>query len=300
MSTDSVRPKVAAFRPAEPRIAAPASPPNPVPRLLKTVGGYALVCLLIVFFALPMLWLVVTPFVSEPSFAVNFSGFTWHNFDLLFHDPEVGPSLESSLYLAVGTAIVVVVLSALASYALSRVRIPGRDSLLYALLLLSSIVTGTAAMVPIFLMIDQLGLIDNRTAVIFVLTGGLLPAGIFMLKDFVDQVPKSYEESARVFGASPLQVLRHVVVPLIRPGLATVGVWALVQVWSNFLVPFILLLDPNKQPAAVVMYTFYDAGGQPNFALISTFGLVYSIPVVIMYLIVNKRYGFSFQGGVKG
>ena len=74
----------------------------------------------------------------------------------------MGPSLENSLYLAVGTAVVVVVLSALASYALSRVRIPGRDSLLYGLLLLSSIVTGTAAMVPIFLMMEQLNLKYRR------------------------------------------------------------------------------------------------------------------------------------------
>ena len=89
---------------------------------------------------------------------------------------------------------------------------PGRDALLYALLLLSSVVTGTAAMVPIFLLMFQLGLIDYRSsASSLVLTGGLLPAAIFILKDFMDATPQSYEESARVFGASPLQVLRHVV-----------------------------------------------------------------------------------------
>ena len=71
----------------------------------------------------------------------------------------------------------------------------------------------------------QLGLIDDRSGVALVLTGGLLPAAIFILKDFMDATPKSYEESARVFGASPLQVLRHVVVPVARPGLATIGVW---------------------------------------------------------------------------
>ena len=56
----------------------------------------------------------------------------------------------------------------------------------------------------------------------------------------------------------------------------------------------------DKQPAAVIMYTFYDEGGQPNFALIATFSLLYSIPVVLLYLLVNKRYGFRFQGGIKG
>ena len=82
--------------------------------------------------------------------------------------------------------------------------------------------------------------------------------------------------------------------------MATVGVWSLVQVWGNFLIPYILLSNPDRQPAAVVMYTFYDQGGQPDLALISTFALVYSVPVVVLYLFVNKRYGFSFQGGIKG
>ena len=272
--------------------------------VLRLVAGravtYAVVCLLIVFFALPLLWLVLTPFSPAPSYKASLSGFTVANFQDLLANPQTWPSIRNSLVLSVGSAVVVIVLAALAAYALSRVRIPGRDQLLYALLLLSSIVTGTAAMVPIFLMLFQLGLIDRQFGVVLVLSGGLLPAAVFMLKDFVDSIPRSYEESARVFGASPSQILRHVVLPVIRPGMATVGVWALVQVWGNFLVPYVLLSDPSKQPAAVVMYTFYDAGGQPNFALISTFALVYSVPVVVLYLFVNRRYGFAFQGGIKG
>ena len=98
------------------------------------------------------------------------------------------------------------------------------------------------------------------------LAGGLLPAAIFILKDFMDATPRSYEESARVFGASPLQILAHVVVPLARPGLATIAVWTMVQVWGNFLIPFILLRTPDKSPAAVVMYTFYTEGGQADLA----------------------------------
>jgi multiple sugar transport system permease protein len=264
------------------------------------IGVYVGLCLLTVFFALPLLWLALTPFSREPSYKATLSGLTLDNFRKLFDNPQTWPSLRNSIVLAGGSAIIVIALAALASYALSRVRVPGRDQLLYALLLLSSIVTGTAAMVPIFLMLYQLNLLDHQSGVILVLTGGLLPAAVFMLKDFVDSMPRSYEESARVFGASPGQILRHIVLPVIRPGMATIGVWALVQVWGNFLVPYVLLSNPDKQPAAVVMYTFYDAGGQPNFALISTFALVYSVPVVVLYLFVNRRYGFAFQGGIKG
>ncbi len=261
---------------------------------------YVFACLVMVFFALPLLWLVFTPFARTPSYRIPAPSFTLRNFRVLLDSPYALHSIGNSLLLAVGAAILAVAFAGSAAYALSRVRIPGRDALLYAILLLSSIVTGTAAMVPLFLMLFQLHMIDNRLALILVLTGGLLPSAIFILKDFMDAVPRSYEESARVFGASPLQILRHVVAPIVRPGLATIGVWAIVQVWGNFLLPYILLRDAANQPAAVIMYTFYDEGGQPNFALISTFSLLYSIPVVLLYLLVNKRYGFRFQGGIKG
>ena len=115
-----------------------------------------------------------------------------------------------------GSMAVVVALGTLASYALSRVRIPGRDALLYAMLLLSSIVTGTAAMVPTFQLMNLIGLINTRTGVILVLAGGLLPTVVFILKDFMDSVPRSYEESARLYGAGPGRSLTDVVIPVAR------------------------------------------------------------------------------------
>jgi multiple sugar transport system permease protein len=270
-----------------------------VRRVLGRIGFYTFIAAVTGFFALPMLWLASAPFDSTPGLTPSIPDFTLDNFRELRDNPYALGSLWNSVLLAAGTAALAVVCAALAAYSLSRVRIPGRDMLLYLLLLLSSIVTGTAAMVPIFLLIFQLNLIDSRTGVVLVLTGGLLPAAIFILKDFVEALPRSYEESARVFGASPLQVLRDVVVPVVRPGLATIAVWAVVNVWGNFLIPFILLLDPEKQPAAVLQRTFYTEGGQANLALISTFSLIYSVPVVAMYLIVNRRYGFRFHGGIK-
>ncbi|MDQ1665353.1 MAG: multiple sugar transport system permease protein [Actinomycetota bacterium] len=213
--------------------------------VVRRVLFYAAISLVMAFFALPLLWLVFAPFDRTPSLTVRLPDFTLDNFRLLQDNPYALTSLRNSIFIAGTTMVLVVVFAALAAYALSRVHIPGRDGLLYALLLLSSIVTGTAAMVPIFLLMFQLNLIDSRTGVSLVLAGGLLPAAIFILKDFMDATPRSYEESARVFGASPLQVLRHVVLPIARPGLATIAVWALVNTWGDFLIAFILLRDPE-------------------------------------------------------
>lgn len=270
-----------------------------VRELLRRIGLATFVSVVLGFFSLPLLWLAVAPFDADPSISASLPEFTLANFRVLMDNPYALASLRNSVLLAGGAMVLVVSLAALAAYALSRVRVPGRDALLYVLLLLSSIITGTAAMVPIFLLAFNLNLIDSRLGVILVLTGGLLPAAIFILKDFMDSTPASYEEAARVFGAGPLQIVRHIVVPVVRPGLAVVAVWTVAQVWGDFLMPFLLLRNPDKAPASVIMYTFYTEGGQPNLPLISTFSLLYSLPVVCMFLFVSRRYGFRFHGGIK-
>lgn len=252
------------------------------------------------FFALPMLWLVFAPFDAQPTLAAEAPGtFTLENFRRVFENPLAATSLRNSVFLSVQAMVLIAIVAALGAYALSRVRLPGRDVILYVLLLFSSVVSGTAAMVPLFQLILELRLIDTYMGVVLVLSGGLLPAAIFILKDFMDSMPASYEESARVFGASPMQTLRDVVVPVVRPGLAVIAVWALVNVWGEFLMPFILLRSPDLFPAAVVMFNFYTEGGQANLRLISAYSFLYSLPVIAMYLFVNVRYGFRFYGGLK-
>ncbi|WP_406313954.1 carbohydrate ABC transporter permease [Streptosporangium sp. NBC_01639] len=272
---------------------------NLVRHVLGRIASAVFLAVVVSFFALPMLWLASAPFDAHPSVTASLPEFTLNNFRAILDNPYALGSIGNSVIQAGGAAVLVVVLAALAAYALSRVRVPGRDALLYVLLLLSSVVTGTAAMVPIFELASRLDLIDTHLGVVLTVSGGLLPAAIFILKDFMDATPTSYEESARVFGASPLQILRHIVVPLVRPGLATIAVWAVANVWSGFLLQYILLRDPDKSPGSVVLYTLYTEGGQPNLSLISTFSLLYSLPVVLMYLFVSSRYGFRFHGGIK-
>lgn len=272
------------------------------PAARKFVGRILFVIAMVaagVFFALPMVWLVLAPFDANPTLSVAWPEWTLDNFARLAQNRYAMRSILNSLIIGVGTMLIVLVLGALASYALSRVRLPGRDGLLYALLLLSSIVTGTAAMVPTYQLVTMLGLINTQTAVILVIAGGVLPTVIFILKDFMDSIPKSYEESARLYGAGPFRILKDVVAPVARPGLAFISIWTIVQVWGNFLVPFILIRTPTVQPAAVMMYTFYTESGQADLRLISAFSLVFSLPVIVIYFIVNRRYGFRFHGGIK-
>ncbi len=268
--------------------------------VLARVAFYLFVTLVAAFFALPMLWLVLTPFNPRGTLAAEIpSPATMANFRLVFANAFAMRALLNSAILGIGAMLITTLVATLAAYALSRTDVPGLDFLIYALILFSSVVTGTAAMVPIFLLIFYLGLIDTLLGVILVFTGGLLPTAIFIMRDFVEGIPRSYEESALVSGATPRQMFQDVVAPLVQPGMMVVAIWAFVHVWGAFLIPFILLRSPTSMPASVAIYSFYTEAGTPIITLTSSYALLFALPVLVLYLLVNWRYGFRFFGGIK-
>jgi multiple sugar transport system permease protein len=268
---------------------------------ISSVLYYVFAVLAIAFFGLPLLWLILTPFNSRASLAVEIpTAPTLDNFRAVFQNKFAVQALtQNNLIIAIGTMLGVTLIASLAAYALSRARIPGRNAMAYTLMLFSSVVTGTAAMVPIFLIIMGMGLIDQHLGVILVLIGGNLPTAIFMMRDFVDDIPASYEESAMISGASPFQIFKDVALPQVRPGMMVVAVWSFVNAWGAFLIPFILLRSSDKLPASTAIYSFYTEAGTPNILLVSAYALLYTLPVVVFYLLVNWKYGFRFFGGIK-
>lgn len=270
------------------------------PQFLSRVGFSAFAAVLGVVFALPLIWFLFAPFNARAELGLAIPNpFTLSNFATVFGNSLAIHALLNSLIQAVGGVVVIGVAATLAAYALSRSTLPGKGAVTYVLLLFSSVVSGSAAMVPIFLIISALGLIDTQVAVILVFAGGLLPTAMFILRDFIDGIPKSYEESAMVAGASPIQAFFDVALPVIRPGIVVVVVWAFVNVWGGFLIPFILLRSSDQMPASVAIYSFYSEAGTPIVTLLAAYSLIYSLPVIVLYLFVSWRFGFRFFGGIK-
>ena len=251
-------------------------------------------------FALPLLWFLFAPFNARAELGLAIpDAFTLSNFAVVFKNGFAIRALFNSLVQSVGGVILVGGAATLAAYALSRSAIPGKGAVTYVLLLFSSVVSGSAAMVPIFLIVSALGLIDTQIAVIMVFSGGLLPIAMFILRDFIDGIPRTYEESAMVAGASPVRAFFDVSLPIIRPGVMVVAVWAFVSIWGSFLTPFILLRSDELMPASVAIYSFYSEAGTPVITLLAAYSLLYSIPVIALYLFVNWKFGFRFFGGIK-
>jgi multiple sugar transport system permease protein len=270
------------------------------PQFLSRVGFSAFAAVLGALFALPLIWFIFAPFNARAELGLAIPNpFTLSNFETVFGNTLAIHALLNSLIEGVGAVIVVGIAATLAAYALSRSTIPGKGAVTYVLLLFSSVVSGSAAMVPIFLIISALGLIDTQVAVILVFAGGLLPTAMFILRDFIDGIPKSYEESAMVAGASPIQAFFDVALPVIRPGIVVVVVWAFVNVWGGFLIPFILLRSSDQMPASVAIYSFYSEAGTPIVTLLAAYSLLYSLPVNALYHFVSWRFGDRFFGGIK-
>jgi multiple sugar transport system permease protein len=271
-----------------------------LPQYFSRLGFSALAALLGALFALPLIWFLFAPFNARAELGIAIPDpFTFANFETVFGNAFALRGLLNSLIQSVGGVILVGIAATLAAYALSRSSVPGKGAVTYVLLLFSSVVSGSAAMVPIFLIISAMGLIDTHVAVILVFAGGLLPTAMFILRDFIDGIPKTYEESAMVAGASPLQAFFDVALPVIRPGIVVVVVWAFVNIWGSFLIPFILLRTDDLMPASVAIYSFYSEAGTPIVTLLAAYSLIYSLPVIGLYLFVSWKFGFRFFGGIK-
>lgn len=256
---------------------------------------------IISLFIAPIIWLFVTPFSAKPSLSISINeGVTLNNFIRVFKNPTAILAFRNSLIISAGTVLIVTFSALLAAYVLSRHYFRGRDILLYLLILLSSVVTGIAAMVPLFMMNLKLGLIDKHLGVILTMSGGLLPTSIFILKDFIDSIPKTYEEAALVDGSTPFQVLTKIFLPLSSKGIIVIAMLVFVNSWSNFLIPFILLRSNNLYPISIAIYTFFSEIGVPDIGMISAYSLMYTLPVIIIYIFIERKYGFSFYGGMKG
>ncbi|WP_432484177.1 carbohydrate ABC transporter permease [Kineococcus esterisolvens] len=255
-----------------------------------------------IVFLVPLAWIVLASVDPDATVSVSLPGTpTLENFrDVLTYDLTLLP-LWNSLVVSGGAALVTVVVATLAAYPLSRYRMRFNRSFLYAILF-GSCLPITAIMVPVYALFVALGLLDSLTGTVLFLAATSLPMAVWMLKNFMDSVPVSLEEAAWVDGASAMTALRRIVVPLMRPGIAVVFIFVFTQAWGNFFVPFVLLLDPARQPAAVSIYTFFGTNGAVAYGQLAAFSLLYATPVLVLYLVVQRLAGGSFAlaGSVKG
>ncbi|GAA0948451.1 MULTISPECIES: carbohydrate ABC transporter permease [Streptomyces violaceusniger group] len=272
------------------------------PRLRRRLAADAALLVIAAAFLLPLAWLVLASIDNDATLRVSAPGSpTMDNFSAVWTDEITFTPMLNSLLLCGGATVLTVACAALAAYPLSRFR--SRVVRPYLLtVLFTTCLPITAIMVPVYGLFVQVDLIDTMSGTALFLAASQLPFAIWLMKNFMDGVPVILEEAAWTDGASWLQSLTRVILPLMGPGITVVMIYSFIMMWGNFFVPFMLLLSPEQLPASVSIFTFFGNYGQVVYGQLAAFSILYSTPVLLLYILISRRLGggFALGGAVKG
>jgi inositol-phosphate transport system permease protein len=213
--------------------------------------------------------------------------------------PSVWRAFGNSLLIAGSQTVIVLTVASLAAYYLSRFQFPGRAAMLRSLLVLHAFPVLTL-IVPMFLMLYWIGLLDTLFGVILVLVAFELPFAIFIMKGFFDAVPWDTEMSALTDGASRRQAFLRVVLPQVRNGLLAVAVFTFIRGWEEYIFVFTFLIRNTNWTMSLYMYYVRDDVMGVDYGVVSAVGVFYLVPSLILYIAAQRYLMQMSIGGVKG
>lgn len=270
-------------------------------RATNRIHYILLVCIALVF-VLPLVWVVVASFDLNASEAIKMPK-TWSisNYGAVLSSSSNLRGFGIGMLISFVQSTIVVIVSGLAAYPLSRYRLSYKKGLMYGILFMTALPM-TAVIVPVYKMFLSIGLYDSIGGVILFLSAASLPYGIWLMKNFMDGVPLELEEAARVDGATTWQSIRKIIAPLMFPGICVVFIYTFSGSWGNFFIPYILLSSINKLPASVQLYQFFGNHGMVMYGQLAAYSALYTIPSILLY-ILSQNYmskGFTMAGAAKG
>jgi multiple sugar transport system permease protein len=251
---------------------------------------------------LPMLWMLAASFMS-PGEASTFpprllpSQPTLEHYRTLFTRLNLGRYLLNSTIIAVTVTVVSLVINSMAGYAFAKLRFRGRDRL-FRLLTLGLVIPVQVSMLPLFLLLRELGLINTYWGVI--VPGLASIFGIFLIRQYAISIPDDLIDAARIDGAGEFRIYWSVVLPVIRPILATLAIWTFLSTWNDFMWPLIVLNDDSMFTLPVALANLSGERVQDT-ELMMAGSVLTVLPVLLVFLFLQRYYveGIT-QGSVKG
>ncbi|MEW2422110.1 carbohydrate ABC transporter permease [Streptomyces nigra] len=267
-------------------------------------GQYAALLAYLVFLAFPFLWLVSTAFKPPRELASLHP--TWipkdptlANFRQAFDEQPLLDAALNSLAAALGTAVVAVLLATPMAYVMAR----RRTRLARAAtgwVVVSQAFPLVLVIIPLFLVLKNLRLIDSMTGLVTVYVVWALPFALWMLVGYVRAVPRELEEAAAVDGAGRLRTLVSVTAPLLAPGLVATALFAFVTAWNEFFFALVLLKTPEKQTLPVVLTHFIGAEGVADLGPLAAAAFLATLPSLVVFALIQRRItGGMLTGAVK-
>jgi trehalose/maltose transport system permease protein len=273
-------------------------------RLFGRIGFYLLLAVIIFYTVFPFYWAIVSSLESGSAlFQVDFwpPDPAWDNYVAVFREQPFGRNILNSIFVAVSTVLLSLVLAVLAAYALGRIQFRGRVPLLFTVLGVSMF-PQIAVLSGMFELISALGLYNNLVSLTLSYMIFTLPFTVWVLTTFMRELPRELEEAAIVDGARPYAVVTKVFLPLMGPALATTGLLAFIAAWNEFLfaLTFTLSSEMRTVPVAIALISGASAHELP-WGNIMAASVVVTVPLIILVLIFQRRIVSGLTAGaVKG
>jgi multiple sugar transport system permease protein len=259
--------------------------------------------LIVIGFAIgPYLWMVLTsikPDADITQWPLRYlpSRITFAHYDELLAHTSFAVNLLNSLIVALGSVVVGLAISVPAAYAFSRFRFAGRRALMTQFLVINMFPI-VLLIIPLFVLMRSLGLLDTFIGIIAGHSTFAIPFAIWMLTSYMNSIPREIDDAAFVDGASRLQTIRLVLLPLLMPGLVTTGIYIFVTSWNEYL--FAMMLSGENVRTVTVALQLFIGEFTVQWGLLTAGGTLIAIPVTILFLLVQRRLvGGLTAGAVK-
>ncbi|HIT30004.1 MAG TPA: carbohydrate ABC transporter permease [Candidatus Scatomorpha stercoravium] len=271
-------------------------------RILGSAGYYIVAVLLAVIALVPFVWMISTSLKSrgalmsvpiewipaEPT--LDAYGEVFSRFPFL-------KTIGNSLFITCSFTLLTIISASMAAFAFAKIRFRG-SRLVLGLYLATMMIPTQVTMIPLFVVMNKLGLIDSYASVI--LPGIFKPFAVFMLVQQMRAIPNDFLDAARIDGAGIFQVYRRIALPMCAPTIATLAVTTFMESWNDYLWPLLMLTDRNKMTLPIALSTL---NGQYNteYNVLMAGSLISMIPIVIIYLCAQKQFKNGLMaGGIKG
>src|SRR5690625_5127317 len=266
---------------------------------------YLFFLIMFVIIGYPLFWAVMMSLNPGTNMLVTDlfpSNPTLEHYKWLFTNPRSDYLIwyKNSLYVAVINSVGSVVITSLIAYAFSRYKFFGRKYGLYLFLLLQMF-PALMGMVALYILLTTIGLVDSIWGLLLIYLGGQIPFNAWLVKGYYDTIPRELDEAAKIDGAGHMRIFVTIMLPLAKPILAVVALFNFMSPFMDFLLPRILLTDPNNYTLALVLYSFINDQFSTNFTRFAAGSILIAIPIALVFLALQRYLiGGLTAGATKG
>jgi multiple sugar transport system permease protein len=285
-----------AAAPPAPRPSGPAPTTSVVGLVLRTpywvfTGGLA------VIFLYPLVWTAVAS-VSPHAGTSQVDGWGFGNYRALGeYQAGIWQYLVNSAFVSLLTVALTLVVSTLGGYAFARFSFPGKN-LLFLVTLAILMVPYATLLIPLYVLLTQVGLQNSLVGLALVLTMFQLPFSTFMMRISFEAIPRELDEAAMVDGCSTFTALWRVLIPAVKPGLITVGLFAFLAAWNDFMAPLILINDTDRMTLPLAVSNLRgQVQGVVDYGATEAGVVVLALPCIVLFLLLQRHYVRGFMSG---